>query len=62
MDDASRAVAAYLTRRHFGYAAVEVAAALGYRGHGGVHSVLACVETSSEKLKETIEKLVRKLC
>ncbi len=61
VDDASRAVAAYLARRHFGYPAVEVGPALGYRGHGGVHSAVARVETGSDELKQTVEKLARKL-
>ena len=58
-DDASRAVAAYPARRRFGYPAREVAAALGYRGHGGVHSAVVRVENSSDELKETVAKLVR---
>jgi putative transposase len=62
VDDASRAVAAYLARRRFGYSAAEVAAALGYRGHGGVHSGVARVESGHDKLKDTVEHLVRKLC
>jgi len=61
VDDASRAVAAYLAQRRFGYTAREVAAAIGYRGHGGVHSAVARVETGSNKLKKTAEKLARKL-
>ena len=61
VDDASRAVAAYLARRHFGYAAADVAAALGYRGHGGVHNAVARVEAGNDKLKKTVEKLSRKL-
>jgi hypothetical protein len=61
VDDASRAVAAYLARRRFGYAAKQVAAALGYRGHGGVHSAVVRVENGSEELKETVAKLIREL-
>lgn len=61
VDDASRAVAAYLARRHFGYAAGKVAAALGYRAHGGVHSAVVRVENGSHELKETVAKLARKL-
>ena len=61
VDDASRAVAVYLAQRHFGYAATEVAAALGYRGHGGVHGAVARVEAGNDKLKRTVEKLARKL-
>lgn len=61
VDDASRAVAAYLGRRHFGYAAVEVAAALGYRGHGGLHAAVARVDSGNVNLKRTVEKLSQKL-
>jgi hypothetical protein len=56
VDDASRAVAAYLAQRHFAYAA-----AIGYRGHGGVHSPLVRVEGASEKLQKTVETLARTL-
>ena len=61
VDDASRAVAAYLARRRFRYAAGEVAASLGYRGHGGLHSAVARVDRGSDTLKQTAEKLARKL-
>ena len=61
VDGASRAVAAYLARHHFGYGAAEVAAELGYRGHGGVHSAVARVEAGNDKLKKAVEKLARKL-
>lgn len=54
VDDASRAVAAYVSRRHFGYAAAEVAVALGYRGHSGVHSAnrnqLPCTQANGRKV------------
>ena len=60
-EDAGRAVAAYLARRHFGYRAGEVAPALGYRGHGGVHSAVARVENGPDKLQETVAQLVREL-
>jgi putative transposase len=55
-DDASRAVAAYLARRRFGYAACEVAEALRYRSHGSVRNALARVE-SDASLARTAEKL-----
>jgi putative transposase len=61
VDDASRAVAAYLARRDFGYTAAAVAAALGYRGHGGVHNAVTRVETGTAKLKKTVETLSRQL-
>jgi hypothetical protein len=59
-DDASRAVAAYLARRRFGYSAIEVAAALGYRSHGSVRSAVLRVE-AGKGLSATAEKLRRKL-
>ena len=61
VDDASRAVAAYLARRRFGSSAAEVAGALGYRGHGGVHGAAARVENGNDKLKRTVEKLSQQL-
>jgi REP element-mobilizing transposase RayT len=59
-DDASRAVAAYLARRRFGYSAGEVAAALGYRSHGSVRNAVARVEAGTGLLTD-IEKLFRPL-
>lgn len=61
VDDASRALAAYLARRRFGYSAREVAVALGYRGHGGVSSAVARIESSGLPLRRTAEELLRKL-
>ncbi len=61
VDDGSRAVAAQLARRLFGYRASEVAAALGYRGHGGVHTAVARVETGSPQLRQTAERLAKHL-
>ena len=61
VEDASRAVAAYLARRRFGYRASEVAEALGYRGHGGVHTAVARVEAGSAKLRKTAETLERQI-
>jgi len=57
IDDASRAVAAYLARRHFGYPVREVARALGYRSHGGVHNAITRIETAPPQLKKTAKKL-----
>ena len=59
-DDASRAVAAYLARRRFGYPAGEVAKALGYRGAGSVTRAVARVEPGNERLKHTAANLERK--
>jgi REP element-mobilizing transposase RayT len=55
VDDASRAVAAYLARRRFGHPAAAVAAALGFGSHGGVHNALKRVETGSDELKTVTE-------
>ena len=61
VDDASRAVAAYLARRRFGYSASQVAAALGYRSHGGVSNAIARIESAGPAIKRTAEELARKL-
>ncbi len=57
VDDAGRAVAAHLARRHFGYAATEVAVALGYGSHGGVHNAVKRIESGSPALKKAVRKL-----
>jgi REP element-mobilizing transposase RayT len=59
-DDASRAVAAYLARRRFGYSAREVAEALGYRSHGSVRNALLRVE-DAKSLSGMVETLHRRL-
>ena len=61
VDDASRALAAYLARRHFGYSAGQVAAALGYRSHGGVSNAIARIESAGPALQQTAQDLARKL-
>jgi len=60
-DDASRAVAAWLARRRFGYSAREVAQALGYASHGGVRSALARVEAAGRRIQATVARLVEEL-
>jgi len=60
-DDASRAVAAYLARRRFGYPAVAVAEALGYRGHSSVRYAVNRLETGSAALRRTVKQLEAKL-
>ena len=57
-DDASRAVAAYLGRRQYGYSAAEVARALGYRGHSSVNAALARVASSNRQLLVVLNGLV----
>ena len=61
VDDTSRALAAYLARRRFGYSAREVALALGYRGHGGVSSAVARIESAGPALPRTADDLACKL-
>ena len=58
---AARAVAAYLARRRFGYPAVEVAAALGYRDHSGVGRAIRRIEQATAKLNRDVKKLEKKL-
>ena len=53
-------MAAYLARRRFGYAAGEVARALGYRSHGSVNTAVRRVE-SAANLSRTAATLERKL-
>ena len=60
-DDASRAVAAYLARRRFGYPAGEVAKALGYRSASSVTRAVARVESGNQRLQRTVAKLERSL-
>jgi len=59
-DDAARAVAAYLARRHFRHPAREVQAALGYASHGGVHNAVRRVD-ANDKLKQTADELAARL-
>ncbi|MDP6546911.1 MAG: transposase [Phycisphaerae bacterium] len=61
VNDASRAMAAYLARRRFGYPTGQVAAALGYRSHGGIFCAIARIESAGPAIKRTTEKLARKL-
>jgi len=49
------------TTRRFGYSAREVAAALGYGGHGGVSSAVAWIESAGAVIRRTVEQLARKL-
>ncbi len=56
-DDASRAVAAYLARREFGYPAKEIADTLGYRSHGSVRNSILRVEGSNDRLQRDVRKV-----
>ena len=60
-DDLGRALAAYLARRRYGYPAVAIARALGYRGHSSVAAAVARVESDMERLKKTLALLERKI-
>jgi len=61
VNDAGRAVAAYLARRRFGYAAGEIARALGYRGHSSVGTAVKRVESGTAELKKAAAELERSL-
>jgi len=58
---AARAVAAYLARRCFGYPATTVAAALGYRDHGGVGGAVRRIERGTTQLQRTAKRLEKLL-
>jgi REP element-mobilizing transposase RayT len=60
-DDASRAVAAYLARRCFGYPAGEVANVLGYQSGSSITRAVARVEVGNRQLQRTVAKLERSL-
>lgn len=61
VDDASRALAAYLARRRFGYSAREVATAVRYRGHGGVAGAVSRIESAGPDIRRIAEELAGKL-
>jgi hypothetical protein len=56
-DDASRAVAAFLARRTYGYRVTEVAKALGYSSHGGVVTAIGRIESASPALRRKVQRL-----
>jgi hypothetical protein len=60
-DDASRAVAAWLARRRFGYSAGAVARALGYRGHSSVAAAIQRIESGNAALQKTIASVMSEL-
>ena len=60
-DDASRAVAAHLARARYGYGPREVAAALGYRSHGGVVAALQRYDASRSRLDRIARDVVKDL-
>jgi len=61
VDDASRALAAYLARRRFGYPASQVAKALGYRSHGGVLSAVKRIECAGASVRQIAEEIESEL-
>ena len=61
VNDGSRALAAYLARRHFGYSANDVAAVLGYRSHGGVSSAIARIESAGPTIQRKAAQLARRV-
>jgi len=60
-DNVSRAVAAYLARRLFGYRSKDVAAALGYSSAGGVGQAIGRVEAAGSRCARTVQRLARRL-
>lgn len=61
IDDVSRAVAAFLARRKYGYRAGQVAEALGYASHGGVVTAIGRIENAGAGLHRRIRQLERML-
>lgn len=57
VNDAGRAVAAYLARCRFGHPAGEIARALGYRGHSSVGTAVKRVESGTADLKNAAAEL-----
>jgi len=60
-DDVSRAIAAWVARRRFGYAAGETARALGYRGHSSIAAAITRIERGNKALQKTIAAVLRDL-
>ena len=60
-DDASRAVAAFLARRKYGYRAAEVAKVLGYTSHGGVAMAVKRIESAGPALRRRVQQLQNSL-
>ena len=60
-DNASRAMAAYLARRVYGYPCSDVAASLGDRSHGSIAHAVASVERGNDDLQETARRIQSQL-
>ncbi len=56
-DDASRAAAAYVARRRFGYSAKAVAAALGYRDASGVSHAIRRIEAGTDDVRKVVSRI-----
>ena len=50
-------MAAYLSRRCFGYRVGEIAGALGYGTHGGVVAAIRRIENAPRRTQATLRKL-----
>ena len=61
IDDGSRAVAAFLARRKYGYRAGQVAEALGYASHGGVVTAIGRIENAGAALRRRLRQLEKML-
>ena len=61
VDDASRALAAWLARRRFGYPASQVAEALGYKSHSSVPNAIVRIESAGPSIYRAAETIERKL-
>jgi len=61
VDDASRAIAAYLARKQFAYPAGQIAAALGYRSHSGVSNAVARIESAGHDTKRIAEEIAGRI-
>lgn len=56
-DDPSRAVAAYLARRTYGYRTTEVAQTLAYASHGGVVAAIRRIQSADAGLRRKVQRL-----
>ncbi len=61
VDNASRAVAAYLARREYGYPAVDIAKYLGYSRSSSVAQAVARVTISLGHLQRKLNRITRDL-
>ena len=57
VNDASRALAAYLARRRFGYPVTEVSTILGYRSGSSVANAIRRIESAGPTIRKTAEEI-----